>query len=715
MNLSFKLILYWFLAATTVTAYCQTAPLNKNLNDASDKPPLLESLTSPLIIRGDEHTAFRDPLIFREGDTFYMFYSYVREEEDHLIYWYVAFSKSKDLVNWTEPEVVTPKGQDLNFASPGNVFRVGNEWMLSAQTYPIIGMKRGDPLRFNNDSARLWLFHSKDIENWGNCELIRVKGPDMTRAELGKMIDPFIFRDRDIPGKWWCLFKQSAWIHCSWSYDLKTWHMGTINIAQGENGQVFLDDNGEYVLIYAPANGIGVKRSRDLVHWRDEPTILLGQEDWPWCEARLTGGYVADFRKVPGVGKYLMVWHSMGPGTVKTDANVNANCNIGVAWSDDLKTWSWPGKEVSPQSRQEQQSGSTTEYYTVDLSDENIRIPPTVKPLFDQFMRDTYCTLGPDGWYYLTGTTPAPGRTNIWDWNDGLRLWRSKDLKKWEDMGLVFSLDRDGTWQKPFIDVPPGRITPSGEVCDSIQRIAWTPEIHYIKSKNTWLINACMGSKVDPRRGAFILKSISGKPEGPYENIEASRNGPINNLPGNFSADNSLFEDDDGTVYFVGVDHYVMKMKDDLSGFAENPHTLIETPWKNEHCEGGFIFKHGGRYHLVQTFWSRKRQPDRLEYSQSLTLKPKKDSSIYSYDAIVSSSDNIYGPYGKRYTAVIGGGHLNPFQDAKGLWWGAAFGNPRGQSEEVNSFDGKTLYNCRPLLIPLKWENDQLMVDRSLR
>jgi len=87
-----------------------------------------------------------------------------------------------------------------------------------------------------------------------------------------------------------------------------------------------------------------VKRSRDLIRWREEPTILLGQKDWPWCETRLTGGYVADFRKVLGIGKYLMVWHSMGPGKTKTDANVNANCHIGVAWSDDLKTWSWPGQ-----------------------------------------------------------------------------------------------------------------------------------------------------------------------------------------------------------------------------------------------------------------------------------------------------------------------------------------------------------------------------------
>jgi hypothetical protein len=54
---------------------------------AADPPPLLAALASPLILRGDEHTAYRDPLIFREGDTFYLFYTLVREEEVRLIYY----------------------------------------------------------------------------------------------------------------------------------------------------------------------------------------------------------------------------------------------------------------------------------------------------------------------------------------------------------------------------------------------------------------------------------------------------------------------------------------------------------------------------------------------------------------------------------------------------------------------------------------------------
>jgi hypothetical protein len=56
------------------------------------------------------------------------------------------------------------------------------------------------------------------------------------------------------------------------------------------------------------------------------------------------------------------------------------------------------------------------------------------------WIRDPYIVLAPDGWYYLTGTTPNPGdpREAADPYNTGLgegsmvgyhiRLWRSRDL-----------------------------------------------------------------------------------------------------------------------------------------------------------------------------------------------------------------------------------------------------------------------------------------------
>ena len=49
-----------------------------------------------------------------------------------------------------------------------------------------------------------------------------------------------------------------------------------------------------------------------------------------------------DRTKHPQIGKYIMFFHGSGPGPEKIHFDNNAS--IGIAWSDDLKTWNWPGK-----------------------------------------------------------------------------------------------------------------------------------------------------------------------------------------------------------------------------------------------------------------------------------------------------------------------------------------------------------------------------------
>ena len=71
------------------------------------------------------------------------------------------------------------------------------------------------------------------------------------------------------------------------------------------------------------------------------------------------------------------------------------------------------------------------------------KLPP-LKPLFDYPLRDTSVCVGGDGLYYLTGTT---GHPTWWKTNEGIRVWRSADLKTWEPLGLVWKIDND-TWQK---------------------------------------------------------------------------------------------------------------------------------------------------------------------------------------------------------------------------------------------------------------------------
>lgn len=330
---------------------------------------------------------------------------------------------------------------------------------------------------------------------------------------------------------------------------------------------------------------------------------------------------------------------------------------------------------------------------TAPVEDPTLQVPKSVAPLFDTWMRDTYATLAADGHYYLTGTTAAPGKSHCWDWNDGLHLWRSDDLKKWEHLGMVWSLDRDATWQKAAVIVEPGQISPSRDVLDEKRRAVWAPEIHYIKSRKQWLIVACMNGG----KGSFILRSTSGKPEGPYENIAGNATGPIF---GNI--DGSLFEDDDGTVYFVGHNHFIARMKDDLSGLAEPIRKLAESPYEPEpYAEGVYIIRHDGKYHLLQTYWSFKKPDGRYSYLGPQYNHP----SRYSYDVIVATADNIYGPYGPRYTAIVEAGHNNFFRDKEGKWWATMFGNPRGASAKTASF------LCRPAILPLRYENGRFRPD----
>lgn len=380
-----------------ILSFCKTALCALfGVSSLFAAPSLLEAIKAPILFRGDSHTAYRDPLLIFENGKFHMFYSYVLEEEDNLIYWYTALSTSTDLQNWTPPRRITPKDQNLNYASPGNVVRVGGEWLLCLQTYPIVNFRRGDKLRFADNRARLFIMRSPDLENWGEPELIRVKGPDVSEKDIGKMIDSFLLRDKDTPGKWWCFYKQNGRVHCSWSMDLRNWTPGAMDLANGENPCVIVKD-GEYILYYSPKNGVGVKRSRDLKNWREEGVPLtFGQADWPWAETRLTAGYVEDLRTVPGVGKYVMVYHASGPGKVRTELQENANAHIGIAWSDDLKSWDWPGKKrAAPKTAAKPRPGPDVLVVSDAKDEDTAFFPPTPDtPVYYYFVGQKERALG---------------------------------------------------------------------------------------------------------------------------------------------------------------------------------------------------------------------------------------------------------------------------------------------------------------------------------
>jgi hypothetical protein len=323
---------------TSLTRRCISGEVNAVPPPATECLLDLKAISSPIIFRGDSTTAYRDPAAVYHDGWFYLYFEINEIKADKKPYIRAAWSKSHDLAHWTAPKAFTPLDRNLNFGSPGDVVRFHNEWILCLQTYP-----RPNGERYGNENSRIWMMRSQDLENWGKPELLKVMGPAVSQGEMGRLIDPFLLQDKNEPGKWWCFFKRNGSVTLSSSQDLENWTYSDRDIAGGENPCVIPDGN-EYVLFYAPANGIGVMRSPDLVHWKDEGILKLGQRDWPWAEGRLTAGFVLDLRKNPGVRRAFMFFHGSAYAENDPRGGFDNFASLGFAWSTDLKNWVWPGK-----------------------------------------------------------------------------------------------------------------------------------------------------------------------------------------------------------------------------------------------------------------------------------------------------------------------------------------------------------------------------------
>jgi xylan 1,4-beta-xylosidase len=265
----------------------------------------------------------------------------------------------------------------------------------------------------------------------------------------------------------------------------------------------------------------------------------------------------------------------------------------------------------------------------LDPVGELVRHPPLppLDPLFDYPVRDTSICLGADGNYYLTGTTGHPA---WWKTNEGVRVWKSPDLRKWEPLGLVWRIE-DGTWQKRM----------HGD-----RRALWAPDIHYLKG--TFWITFCMNF-----RGTGLLKSTTGKARGPY--VDVHPDGPITG-----KIDASLFQDDDGKVYFVWQNGLIARMNGEMTDLAEKPRLLKPSNYKHVGFEGAYLTKKGGKYYLICA-----------DFIQG------------DYHCMVATAETVYGPYGPRYLAIPHGGHNMFFTDREGHWWATFFGNdPRAPFRE---------------------------------
>ena len=261
------------------------------------------------------------------------------------------------------------------------------------------------------------------------------------------------------------------------------------------------------------------------------------------------------------------------------------------------------------------------------------------------WIRDPYITLGPDGYYYLTGTQPNENdpREKEDPYNTGLgiesivgtqvRVYRSKDLIQWESLGVPYSIE-DSLFAQTKSKKP--------------KRI-WAPELHWLGDR--WALVHC------PKRVSSLALTKGEKLEGPWSHPMGTDLGQRH--------DPSLFTDM-GTTFLLWQNTLIAPLSEDLTKYTSDPIRIDPSstrpgpegqPITRIGHEGATMMKVGDQYVHLGTAWS--------------TDQGRKGS----YNLYYCTADRITGPYGPRKFAGRFLGHGTPFQTRNGDWWCTAFFN----------------------------------------
>jgi len=293
------------------------------------------------------------------------------------------------------------------------------------------------------------------------------------------------------------------------------------------------------------------------------------------------------------------------------------------------------------------------------------------------WIRDPYIILGPDDFYYLTGTTPQPeeSRDKTDPYNIGLgntsivgktvQVWRSKDLVAWEYLGTPFTLKGDSRHR------PPG------------DRL-WAPELHWLGDR--WALVHCPG----PKANFALTDGLELK--GPWTHPMGAGLGRKH--------DPSLFKNTDGTWHMLWANTLIAPLSKDLINFTSEPQRIDPAGIRTNALgrvksvighEGATMRRIGDKYVHFGTAWS--------------TDEGRKGS----YNLYYCTADTITGPYGPRKFAGRFLGHGTPFQTRDGKWWCTAFFNanvpplPRkGIQTRDLSGEAQTINHRGTTIVPLE-------------
>jgi xylan 1,4-beta-xylosidase len=250
-------------------------------------------------------------------------------------------------------------------------------------------------------------------------------------------------------------------------------------------------------------------------------------------------------------------------------------------------------------------------------------------------MRD-HCIIKVGDKWYCTGTSNP-----VWTGpNPGVRYLVSDDLIHW----------KQHSWLIDASKLP--------DDCPYNGRF-WAPEIHFIQGKYWLTVNSGKVTKEDPKGMSThsVWLFSSEEVTGTYSLV----NGPLTHK---YNNDATLFEDEDGQVYFYCSGNGLFQAKIDLkSGKLTTPAEKFldkKQPgwpeWMFGGIEGPFVIKRDGTYFMFFSTWTRG-------YEVGL-LKSKTPLGPWE----LASQQPIFGTRKKGYRPelAIGGGydHLK-FQDTE--------------------------------------------------
>lgn len=258
--------------------------------------------------------------------------------------------------------------------------------------------------------------------------------------------------------------------------------------------------------------------------------------------------------------------------------------------------------------------------------------------------------------YYLTGTVGTPGKNGDVDFdrNRGIFLWKSADLATWQEVGWAWEFTRQGKqlgWPFQLEVALPG--------AKGLGHGLRAAELHHLGGK--WLLcfskngmNAGLMAAASPEKPFALMDGFYW----PQDQIKGSdsrfgRNSPYSSMiPG----DPSLFQEDDGPVYFIWGGGAIVKLKPDLTGWAEQPRHLqaASSGWPATvtnaellHEEGASLFKNGNAYYLTFAAWSAR-------------------AGQGHYDTWVCKANALFGPYSTPALLIPDAGQIKLFTAAAG-------------------------------------------------